>query len=310
MEFRSPTVAAQQNANALKYLTESLSNRSSGERLFASLVEELGNVVDGYPDWHPLLTLPPKEEHHVQSPSQLKTYKGLDHTVYFVRGFVTCPYNEQAANAIVEAVLSVQGLAVRRLEEPLYHDGAYPVVVEATSIETEADGTIKGRLVLAWFVGLSANEALTSSVAETWWNTRSNILGYPHGSRSSLLVNQHTGIHLRKILEAMNDSGMFGPIKESSLAMLSAKSRGAICENLIRTAVSCWDKTSETFEFELRGEKCKASVRDTWSDGEELSVSVYVGDQDLRVSGHFYPKDKKITHVQPTGKKRVAIKFV
>src|SRR3546814_9233054 len=80
-----------------------------------------------------------------------------------------------------------------------------------------------------------------SRVAETWWNVRSLILGSPHGSRSSLFVNQHTGVHMRKILEAMNASGMFGPIKESSLEMLSQKKRDAISETLIRTAVANWD---------------------------------------------------------------------
>src|SRR3546814_9022491 len=83
---------------------------------------------------------------------------------------------------------------------------------------------------LAWFVQLSAAEATGAQVAETWWNVRSLILGSPHGSRSSLFVNQHTGVHMRKILEAMNASGMFGPIKESSLEMLSQKKRDAISE--------------------------------------------------------------------------------
>src|SRR3546814_17303431 len=79
-----------------------------------------------------------------------------------------------------------------------------------------------------------------AQVAETWWNVRSLILGSPHGSRSSLFVNQHTGVHMRKILEAMHASGMFGPIKEASLEMLSQKKRDAISETLIRTAVANW----------------------------------------------------------------------
>src|SRR3546814_11682603 len=72
--------------------------------------------------------------------------------------------------------------------------------------------------------------------------------------RSSLFVNQHTGVHMRKILEAMNASGMFGPIKESSLDILSPKKRNAVCENLIRTAVKVWHREAKTFEFEMRGE--------------------------------------------------------
>src|SRR3546814_20682300 len=91
---------------------------------------------------------------------------------------------------------------------------------------------------------------------------------------SSLFVNQHTGVHMRKILEAMNASGMFGPIKESSLEMLSQKKRDAISETLIRTAVANWDGENSSFDFELRGETCTASVRDPWNDKPGLPVRV------------------------------------
>lgn len=311
MEFRSPTVAAQQNAKAMSYLTRNLSDRDAGRRGVERLFEELGNSVDRYPDWHPLLTAPPRSnQDYVSSLQQLETYEELDHTVEFVRGFVTCPYSDDAADKLVAAVGQVAGLSAYRLDEPLYADSAFPVVVVANHVELEADGTIRSRDALAWFVQQSAGEAFNARVAETWWNIRSNLLGRPHGSRSSLFVNQHTGVHMRKILEAMNVSGMFGPIKESSLDMLSQKKRDAISETLIHTAITNWDTKSESFEFEMRGEICKASIRDTWDDNMELSVRVAIGEFDLYVSGFYYPKDRKITHVEPFGKREIAEKFV
>lgn len=54
MEFRSPTVASQQNASATAYLTRDLSDREAGQRQVKQLIEELGNAVDRYPDWHPI----------------------------------------------------------------------------------------------------------------------------------------------------------------------------------------------------------------------------------------------------------------
>ena len=267
--------------------------------------------TDRYPDWHPLLTSPPRESSdHVSTLQQVETYRELDHTIGFVRGFVTCPYSAAAADRLVEAVNAVPNLQARRLAQPLYSDQAFPVVVAARDVELEADGTIRGRDALRWFVSLSAKEAATAKVAETWWNIRTYILGRPNGSRSSLFVNQHTGAHMRKILEAMNDSGMFGPIKESSLEMISQKKRDAIGETLIRTAVKTWDRTVESFTFELRGETCKASVRDTWEDNEELSVRVVIGNHDLSVSGFYYPAKDKITNVDPSGKRMLAEKFL
>lgn len=311
MEFRSPTVAAQRNAKAMTYLTENLSNPEAGKRQVEKLIDELGNAVLMYPDWHPILTVPPHTGfEHVSSMSQLKTYEELDHTQEFVRGFVTCPYSEKSADQLVSAVNQVDGLYAYRLNEPLYSDRAYPVVVVAHGVELEADGTIRSRDALTWFAQRTAAAATNAQVAETWWNIRTSLLGKPHGSRSSLFVNQHTGVHMRKILEAMNDSGMFGPILEVSLDMLSQRKRDTISETLIRTAVKNWDKVSESYTFEMRGETCKASLRDTWSDGEEFSVGVQIGKSDLNVSGFYYPKTDKITHVEPWGKREVAEKFL
>lgn len=311
MEFRSPTVATQENAKAMAYLTKNLSDREAGRRQVKQLIEELGNAVDSYPDWHPILTAPPRNfGEHIYGLAQVKAYEELDHTAKFVRGFVTCPYSEDAADRLVDGVGQVPGLYGHRLDEPLYSDHAHPVVVVAMNVELEADGTIRSRDALAWFAQQMAGEATGAQVAETWWNIRSNILGSPHGSRSSLFVNQHTGVHMRKILEAMNNSGMFGPIKESSLAMLSQKQRDRISETLIRTAVKNWDKQSDKFEFELRGEICMAALRDTWGDGMELSVRVEIGKYDLYVLGFYYPNGDKITHVDPQGKRELAEKFL
>lgn len=311
MEFRAPTVAAQQIAETLSYLTKDLTDPAAGRSQVEQLVDELGNAVDYYPDWHPLLMAPPRHgAEYVSSPADLKTYNGMDHTRLFVRGFVTCPYSPAAADRLVETVNEVQGLYARRLDTPLYADKAYPVVVAAMNVELEADGTIRSRDALAWFVQQFAADARSARVAETWWNVRSNILGAPHGSRSSLFVNQHAGAHMRKILEAMNNSGMFGPIKESSLAMLSPKKLNTIGDTLIRTAVRNWDRERESFEFEMRGETCKASLRDTWDDGTEYSVRVEIGEHDLFVSGFYEPKGDKISFTDPEGKRELAEKFL
>lgn len=311
MEFRAPTAAAQQNASTIEYLTKNLDDPEAGKRRVERLIEQLGNSVERLPDWHPLLTLAPSR--NGRDPSGLNdiaAYSGLDHTAKFVRGFVTCPYSDETADKIIDAVNEVPGLIAMRLDEPLYSEKAYPVVVQALGVELEADGTIKSRDALAWFVQHMVKDATSHQVAETWWTMRPHILGRPHGSRSSLVVNQHAGSHMRKILETMNESGMFGPIKEWSLDMLSQKKRDAINDTLLRAAVDSWDRETENFTFELRGETCKASVRDTWDDNMELSISVQIGDSELYVSGFYYPKDDRTTFIEPVGKRKLAEKFV
>lgn len=311
MEFRAPAVATEKNSNAIQYLTKNLKNPEPSKIALDKIMVNLGNVVEAFPDWHPILTIPKQNStEHVTSLSQLEAYRAADHTVEFVRGFITCPYSEDGANQLIQAVDKLDGLHAYRLLEPLYADNAYPVVVEATEITLEGDGTIRSRDALIWFTQEAIKEAWNAKVAETWWNIRSLILGCPHGSRSSLFINQHTGVHMRKILEAMNNSGMFGPVKESSLDMLSKKKRDKICETLIRSAVTNWDKRSETFTLELRGETCKIAIRDTWGDGEELSIRVEIGKYDLFASGFYYAENDNITYTEPRGKRTLAEKFL
>src|SRR3546814_10725922 len=93
-----------------------------------------------------------------------------------VTGVQTCArpisYSGEGADRLVEAVRRVPGLDAYRLEQPLYADSSHPVVVVAVNVELEADGTIKSRDALAWFVQLSAAEATGAQVAETGWNVR------------------------------------------------------------------------------------------------------------------------------------------
>ena len=309
MEFRYPTAAAEENTLALKYLTKNLKDPNKGKEEFERLVSELGNSIDHYPDWHPILTIP-LSAYNKSSRTLNDLYDHIDHTRLFVRGFVTCPYSEDNAKKLVNDINLLNDLRAYPTDIALYSDSAYSVVVEATEIELEADGTIRSRDALAWYTQDLVKNARAADVAETWWNLRSCLLGRPHGSRSSLLVNQFTGGHMRKILEALNASGMYGPIKEWSLDMLSKKKREKVSETLIRAALKSHKNQDGEFNFELHGEECKAQVRDTWDDNTELSIKVEIGSSDLIVTGYYYPKTEILESSEPKGKRALAEKFL
>lgn len=308
MEFRYPTASSEANMNAMKYLTQNLSAPEKGREEVESLIKVLGTSITSYPSWHPILTIPGGQGEDHGDLGLL--YTGIDHTIKFVRGFVTCPYSEEKANALVDYVNTLTGLSAYRTDTKLYSDHAYPVVVEAMEVMLEADGTIRSRDALAWCVQELVRNAQHAQVAETWWSMRSYLLGEPHGSRSSLLVNQYTGGHMRKILEALNNSGMYGPVKEWSLDMLSKKKRELIGETLLRAALKQYEKGGEKFTFELNGERCKASVGDTWNDGSELSVNVMIGASELVVNGFYYPGQDLLQSSDPKGKQALAEKFL
>ncbi len=309
MEFRFPVAAAEANAEALQYLTKNLDDRDKGQAEVNRLLESLGNSIVHYPDWHPIIMIPQNEK-SISNSVLNQLYKGADHTISFVRGFVTCPYSEETANKLVSEANQLVGIHAYRTEVALYSDHAYPVVVEAIDVELEGDGTIRSRDALAWCVQELVKNARNAEVAETWWNLRSCLLGIPHGSRSSLLVNQFTGGHMRKILDALNASGMYGPVREWNLDMFSKKKREKISETLLKAAFANYKGQDCEFEFELHGEKCKSQVRNTWGDGTEFSIKVVIGDYDLSVTGYYYPEKDKLEPFDPKGKKMIAEKFL
>jgi len=311
MTFRHPTAVAEANAEAQEYFTRNLSDPDAGLKAYGEVLAKLGNAVYSLPEWHPILTCHDWYEGRKPMLTEIDAYKGVDHTQYFVRGFLTCPYSADDADRLVESVNNVKGLQAVRMQSPLYADNAFPVIVEAVEVVLESDGTIRSRDAITWCTQTLVKYATDAQVAETWWNMREELLGRPHGSRSSIFVNQHVGIHMRKILEALNNSGMFGPIKESSLDMLSAKKRQSISETLLKAALREYGKTKESVvTFELRGETCTAEVRDTWNDGYELQITLKVGDMDLYTSGFYYQEKEHLETRDPKGKRNLAEKFL
>lgn len=50
------------------------------------------------------------------------------------------------------------------------------------------------------------------SVGETWKTMRPYILGCPHGSRSSLFINQEDGQQLKTIYTKIVETECYGPV--------------------------------------------------------------------------------------------------
>lgn len=311
MEFRFSKDSAEINSKALYYLTHNLTNREKGEKQFAAILDRLGNAVERYPSWHPVVTLP--KQYLNSSEGATEIYSGKDHTIYFTKGFITCPYHKPTAEELVSRINKVAGLKAEILETSLYRDETTTILVEVETdmLELGSDGKIPNRDAIRWCTEYLVKNMEHAQVAETWWSMRPILLGEPHGSRSSLFVNQHTGTHIKKILEALNNSGVYGPIIEESLAMFSPKKLDSINQTLLQAAIKNYDGKANSFEFHLHNEKCKVNVNDTWEDGTELRFTVEIGNHDLRVSGFYYPKLKKIEPIgDPTGKQEVAKKFI
>jgi hypothetical protein len=146
-------------------------------------------------------------------------YKGLDHTVYFARGFVTCPYGDGQKVIDSVAALALQGhpiatIKAERLDVQLYSPDANPIIVRCLwNKPLELGGTIPLSIAMPLLLEQEVPSWSWAQVAETWETMRPYFLGQPHGSRSSLFVSQETGQAIKKIWNALIYTGMFGPIK-------------------------------------------------------------------------------------------------
>lgn len=190
------------------------SKRTVAENTLQNLILRCGPVVRSYPTWHPLV--PQSDpQHPVTTPSSSCGYEGLDHTILFAHGFVSCPYGDGAR--IIESVEKIShrcaDITAEALDVTLYNNSTTAVLVCCNWHETLADRhMVPKRLAVPLMIEQEMRMWHRAEVGERWETMRPYFLGDPHGSRSSLFVTQETALAMKKAHMAMVDSGMFGPL--------------------------------------------------------------------------------------------------
>lgn len=221
MAFRADESARAGYEEVERYLVPRPKDASEAERArskqaLIEIVDSLGPVVDSYPTWHPLVRNH-DDRHPVTTPSYQCGYRGLDHTRFFVHGFITCPYGD--GQDVIDSVNSlphhhVASITAEKLDVQFYSPDASPILVRCDWSEPLSEG---GMIPLSLAMPLLLEKEIPcwewSELAETWESMRYYFLGSPHGRRSSLFVSQETGQAMKKIWESLIYTGMFGPIK-------------------------------------------------------------------------------------------------
>lgn len=218
--FREDEARERGFERARRYLVPregTLGDRERALRVLHDLVDELGPVVEAYPSWHPLVGQH-DGRNPVQTPDEQCGYSGLDHTIHFAHGFVTCPYRRGAETVIrsVEKISVPHGasLSAEPIDAPLYNSGTEPVIVRCHWDEPLQLGKLVRKRVA---VGLMLDQEVKnwhwSSFGESWEAMSGYFLGEPHGARSSLFVSQDTALAMKRIWLALVESNLFGPVK-------------------------------------------------------------------------------------------------
>lgn len=219
MAFRADESAERNYEEAERYLVPPSMYANDVERRRAKetlqeLAYELGPVVDAYPSWHPLVSNN-RSRFPVTRPGHDCGYQGLDHTKFFAHGFITCPYSD--GQDVIDSVRAlpysgVAHISAERLDVKFYHPETTAILVKCEWEKHLPDKMIPISLAIPLLLERELQFWKVAEVAETWETMRGYFLGKPNGSRSSLFVNQDTGQKMKKIWEALINTGMYGPI--------------------------------------------------------------------------------------------------
>lgn len=239
MVFRADESKENGLEKAKSYLIHKEFNNNERQQSLKTLykiIEEYGPVVESYPTWHPLVTNQHKDhpvsfgEWGATYPKEQCGYEKLDHSIFFLNAFITCPYHDSNADAVISSVenLPYNSIAVikaERLDVKFYYDGAIPILVSChwdsrmknlKNILENRDRTIPASIAIPLMLQKELFEWEDAKFAETWETMRPFFMGRPHGKRSSLFVSQETGQAMKNIWEQLIKTGMYGPIKVSN----------------------------------------------------------------------------------------------
>lgn len=226
MAFRRNESEEEGFEKAIMYLTHkdfSPVEKKEIEYYIDDLRVKLGPIVDRYPRWHPLVS-----NHDLRIPEtrphEYCGYKGLDHNIYFVNGFISCPYNscdeiitsvEQQQHSEANSRYShVATLRAERIEKKLYNEGTDPVLVVCDwQRPIPIDKTIPKNIAIGLMLEQEIPGWRDSQLGETWETMSTYLMGEPCGKRSSMFLDQETGQAMKKVYEAIVYSGMFGPLR-------------------------------------------------------------------------------------------------
>jgi hypothetical protein len=220
MAFRADEEIKDGYERALQYLVPRSLDGDEKKRIqyiVEDFIDELGSVIESYPSWHPLVSFKQDSLCPATTPSSRCGYDGLDHTIFFANGFITCPYDD--GQKVLDSVNnipynSIASITAERLDIELYNSGTSPIIVRCNWQNLlPTDGMIPKSIAVPLILEQELPCWRDAKYGETWESMRPYFLGHPHGSRSSLFVNQETGLIIKKIWNSLIYTGMFGPIK-------------------------------------------------------------------------------------------------
>ncbi|PWC17132.1 hypothetical protein DDT52_16460 [Brenneria roseae subsp. roseae] len=218
MAFRADDAIENGYEMAVKQLTpyEATSKQRSHIRTtLAKISQECGPFVDGYPAWHPFMLETDPKNYAPMVPMQDGIFRNLDHSVYLANGILTCPY-PHGVDQLIKSINSLRhpcaDFTINKIDGIVLHaEGAVPLLIKCKWVNKFCeDGTVPSRTALGLLLEREIPHWKDTEFSPSWENMKGQILGYPHGARSSLFVNQQTGQILKMVWNQLVKAELWG----------------------------------------------------------------------------------------------------
>lgn len=181
---------------------------AASEEVLLQIIKELGPVVESYPSWHPLVSNHASGTHETK-PGIKTGYQGMDHTRYFVNGFITCPYSEKERELVIDSASNIDNsfayITAEEINTPFYSSAVNPVLVKCVWDRnySSSENYVPQHLAMMLMLEHELPFWLEAKCHETWDSVSPYMLGTPHKVRSSLFVNQKTAGLMRSVFESI-----------------------------------------------------------------------------------------------------------
>lgn len=220
MAFRANEIALENRLEAERYLLSNLRNLPKGDqqksrKYLNDVIAELGPVIDRYPIWHPLI-IDKSEWQFYTIPHKSAGYPKLDHTVFFVNGFITCPYNDASNYGqdfidTINAIPPIHGVRITAEKIPVtfYNSDTTSILVKCIwDQEVKEDKTLSLSAIMPKLLDIAVKINEMGHGSFPIDDMLPYLLGTPCGKRASLFVDQSTGLAIKKIWQNFIDSKM------------------------------------------------------------------------------------------------------
>lgn len=215
MAFRKEEEALNGRQRARNYLIPrnlKAPERQRLEQMLDNIEHRYGPVVDSYPIWHPLISAGNANIRYQQIPNKNNGYSGVDHIVCFAHAFLSCQY--RSVNDVISTTNTLQSrhakITATQLNDKFYSPDCTSILVTCDwEVNLNPDHKVPTEVACELMLEHEVKMFKNVKVAVPWEEMRPFLLGSPNGSRSSLFVEQDTGLQLKKLWNPLLATGIY-----------------------------------------------------------------------------------------------------